>query len=132
MYGDALARYAFPAPHPFGSHRLPAFWREMTRRGLDRRVRIVAPTACDVPTLEAFHDQAYVELVRNASDRGTGFLDAGDTPAFRGVFEAASIVVGTTIAARRSERIRSRGFCRPMSGFSRAMPLPAFGTTCVG
>jgi acetoin utilization protein AcuC len=40
-----------------------------------------------------------VDLVKERSVTGQGFLDGGDTPAFRGVYEAASVVVGATLNA---------------------------------
>jgi len=48
-----------------------------------------------------FHDQAYVDMVMDASRVGTGFLDYGDTPAFQGVFEAAASVAGSVLDAAR-------------------------------
>lgn len=121
MYGEELGRYAFPDPHPFGSRRLHAFWRELTARGLDRQARIVPPETCDWQTLEVFHDREYLEFVRAASERGTGLLDAGDTPALPGIFEAASIVVGTTLAA---VRLVATGQCKrafnPVGGLHHA------------
>jgi len=49
--------------------------------------------------VEAFHDPEYVEFVRRVSERGTGYLDYGDTPAFKGVYEASMWVVGATLTA---------------------------------
>ncbi len=97
--GEALARYGFGQGHPFGPDRMDAFWNEARRRGLDRRVTVGAPEAAAEEDLRRFHTAGYIERVRAQSRSGFGFLDAGDTPAFRGVFEAASCVVGTTLAA---------------------------------
>ena len=49
--------------------------------------------------LESFHTAQYVDLVANRSVTGEGYLDAGDTPAWRGVYEAAADVVGATLLA---------------------------------
>jgi acetoin utilization protein AcuC len=46
-----------------------------------------------------FHTPEYVERVAELSERGSGLLDAGDTPAFPGVYEAAARVVGGTLEA---------------------------------
>jgi acetoin utilization protein AcuC len=40
-----------------------------------------------------------VTRVKNLSEKGFGFLDYGDTPARKGIYEAACIVVGSTLAA---------------------------------
>ena len=97
--GERIARYAFGDGHPFGPDRHEAFWRELVAQGLDRRVQLLAPRAATRRELELFHDPAYVDLVQSRSMTGEGFLDAGDTPAWKGVFEAASDVVGATLVA---------------------------------
>jgi acetoin utilization protein AcuC len=97
--GDELARYAFGHAHPFGPFRHAAFLDEFKRRGYDRLVDVQAPVAADQSMLELFHTHEYVERVKHQSVLGHGFLDWGDTPAFPGVYEAAAIVVGTTLAA---------------------------------
>lgn len=99
FHGEALGRYAFPDPHPFGSHRLPAFWEEFRKRGLDSKVAVEEPASCTRGDLLTFHDVDYVRLVQMASQQGAGYLDAGDTPAFPGVYEAACTAVGTTMRA---------------------------------
>lgn len=97
--GEAIARYGFGNGHPFGSDRHEHFVRELKLQGLHDAVRHLAPRAADVAELTAFHTPAFVEFVRQKSLAGDGYLDGGDTPAFRGVFEAASAVVGATLVA---------------------------------
>lgn len=97
--GESLGAYQFGPDHPFGSRRYPAFVEELDRRGLRQRVQTGTPALAPQEILELFHDPAYLQRVRDASESGEGLLDLGDTPAFRGVFEAASTVVGTVIAA---------------------------------
>ena len=46
-----------------------------------------------------FHDQDYVRLVKRSSEKGVGLLDMGDTPAFKGCYEATSLVVGASLQA---------------------------------
>src|SRR6185503_12918008 len=97
--GAKLADYGFPNGHPFGSDRYGAFMAELERS-------VVAPTLVRKPPrqatraeLEYFHTPAYVDRVIELSKRGSGLLDAGDTPAFPGVYEAAAHVVGGTLEA---------------------------------
>ncbi|MEM2760314.1 MAG: acetoin utilization protein AcuC [Nitrososphaerales archaeon] len=101
IYGDALAKYSFGGSHPWGSDRLYSFWSKFQNEGLDRSRNIVIaePVMADEDTLLSFHSKAYIEFVKKASLLGEGFLDYGDTPAFKGVFEAASYVVGSTLRA---------------------------------
>ncbi len=100
-HGEALGRYGFGHGHPFGPDRLEAFWREMVRRGLDGRVRVMAPVQATRAEIERFHTPEHVERVVRQSRTGEGYLDYGDTPAFPGVYEAAATVVGSTLDAVR-------------------------------
>jgi acetoin utilization protein AcuC len=97
--GDSIARYGFGDGHPFGPDRHEAFMRELHEAGMDGRVKRGSPRAATRDELEYFHTPAYVELVRERSLTGHGYLDAGDTPAWKGVFDAASHVVGATLNA---------------------------------
>ncbi|HTX23748.1 MAG TPA: acetoin utilization protein AcuC [Steroidobacteraceae bacterium] len=119
--GERLARYGFPEGHPFGVDRHEAFAREFEARGLAARVRALQPCEASYEELLAFHTPAYVDFVRERSQSGQGYLDAGDTPAFRGVYEAAATVVGATL--RAAEAIMTgaarRGFV-PIAGLHHA------------
>jgi acetoin utilization protein AcuC len=98
-FGDDLSRYGFGDDHPFGPDRIYAFWKHSVETGLDRQVEIAAPVLCDEAAPLSFHSADYVERVRTQSTSGEGFLDYGDTPAFKGVYEAASYVVGSDLDA---------------------------------
>ncbi len=97
--GDAIARYGFGNAHPFGPDRQAHFLRELRAQGLAAQVELCAPRAASDAELGAFHTPDYLEFVRQRSACGEGFLDGGDTPAFRGVYEAAAAVVGATLTA---------------------------------
>jgi acetoin utilization protein AcuC len=111
VVSERLARYGFGDGHPFGHDRHAAFVREFEARGLDKRVHVLEPRLAAEDELLAFHTQTYVDFVRERSASGQGYLDAGDTPAFRGVYEAAACVVGATLnaadAIMRGERRRA-------------------------
>lgn len=99
FYGDALARYGFENPHPWRSDRIFAFWSKFQNENLDKSSQIVIkdPVSADEESILTFHERDYVDLVKKSSKTGSGFLDMGDTPAFQGIFEASSFVVGTTL-----------------------------------
>ena len=97
--GDAIARYGFGADHPFSEDRHGAFHRELESLGILPGVEIAPPQSCDREQLMRFHTAAHVDRVERLSAEGGGYLDGGDTPAVPGIFEAASAVVGTTLAA---------------------------------
>lgn len=96
---EKLARYAFGDCHPFGPDRFAAFMREFQARGLAQHTGVIEPREASYAELLWFHTPAYIDLVRERSVSGQGFLDEGDTPAFRGVYEAAALVVGATLNA---------------------------------
>jgi len=100
--GEALARYGFGEGHPFGPDRMGAFWSEAIRRGLDKRVAIADPAQAAEELIHRFHTSTYIERVKALSKTGEGVLDYGDTPAFKGVYEAAATVVGSGLAAVES------------------------------
>ena len=127
--GERLARYGFPDGHPFGPDRHAAFLGEFATRGLDRRVRMMetrAATRAELRSLSTRPD--YLDLVAERSVTGEGYLDAGDTPAWRGVYEAAADVVGATLLA--SEEImagRARRAFVPIAGLHHATRGAAAG-----
>jgi acetoin utilization protein AcuC len=119
--GERLARYGFGDGHPFGPDRQAAFLREFAARSLDRKTRVLEPRDASEEELRAFHTPAYLEFVRERSASGQGYLDGGDTPAFRGVYEVAACVVGATL--RGAEGIMSGEFRRafvPIAGLHHA------------
>lgn len=126
--GDALKRYAFGDGHPFGPDRLDAFWQEACKQGLDEEVCLLDPVMALPGDIEYFHQKSYIERVVAQSEQGAGFLDAGDTPAFPGVYEAAAYVVGTTLdACRRLMEGEFRRAFIPIAGLHHARPDSAAG-----
>jgi len=97
--GEELARYGFGEGHPFGHDRHEAFHHELIRSDLGAAIHYASPRRASVDELALFHSPDYINFVSKKSAEGCGFLDGGDTPAFPGIFEAASDVAGTTLAA---------------------------------
>jgi acetoin utilization protein AcuC len=121
VLGERIARYGFPAGHPFGPDRHAAFVREFDTRALRRQVEVLEPVQASAEELRLFHTPAYVDFVRERSELGTGALDAGDTPVFRGVYEAAASVVGGSLLATEwiMARTGARAFV-PIGGLHHA------------
>ncbi len=97
--GDELASYGFGDDHPFGPMRHHVFKQAFYDKGQNEKVDIRDPVSIEQSILELFHTHEYVEKVKQQSKFGTGYLDQGDTPAFIGMFEAASYVAGTVCNA---------------------------------
>lgn len=101
MYGEALAAYGFGNSHPLGRDRLGAFWSKFESQNLHKMNDIIIeqPVMAEEQVLLEFHSKNYVDFVKDASVIGEGYLDYGDTPAYKGVFEDSSFVVGSTLRA---------------------------------
>jgi acetoin utilization protein AcuC len=97
--GAEIAAYGFGDPHPFGTDRHDVFHRELAAAEFDAAIRYMAPRRASVDELLLFHTPEYIDKVSRMSAGGRGYLDEGDTPALPGIFDAASDVVGTTLAA---------------------------------
>lgn len=128
MADEALGRYGFPNGHPFGTDRLGAFLAEYRARGHDSRCSNRPSRVADDAELLMFHTSRHLEYVRKRSAEGTGALDGGDTPAFRGCFEAAARVVGATLVAATAvlEGAAERAFV-PIGGLHHAARDKAAG-----
>lgn len=128
VLGERLARYGFPDGHPFGPDRHGAFVREFQQRGLESRVQVLEPRDALVSELQLFHTPEHIRFVMERSQAGGGWLDGGDTPAFRGVFEAAQCVVGASLTATEwmLERQQRRAFV-PIAGLHHASRRSAAG-----
>lgn len=130
LAGEAIARYGFGEGHPFGPDRHGAFLGGLEERDLPGRVVLESPSDASREDVELFHSPHHVGFVEEMSERGSGFLDFGDTPAFPGIYDAARSVVGTTLRAgemvmagqcrrafvpiaglHHAGRVRTSGFC---------------------
>ncbi|SVC12566.1 uncharacterized protein METZ01_LOCUS265420, partial [marine metagenome] len=97
--GEALARYGFGDDHPFGPDRHEVFHAELVAAKLGEAIVYAEPRSASIDQLLLFHSADYIDYVSRKSAEGSGYLDGGDTPAFPGILQVASDVVGTTLAA---------------------------------
>jgi len=94
---------------------------EAGEKGLLDHVSMCAPVQASKEDIARFHSEAYIERVKSASEAGTGLLDAGDTPAFPGIYEAAATVAGSVLdAAARIMDGRCRRAFVPIAGLHHA------------
>lgn len=100
VYGGArLASYGFGDGHPFGPDRHDVFWKALDESGLKAKIRVLPPVRAQDEEVLRFHTGAYLDKVREQSATGVGFLDYGDTPAVKGIYESALFVVGSVLDA---------------------------------
>jgi len=126
--GKELAAYNFGQTHPFGPARHDRFAEQFRALHLNLKVDVLTPVEGTDEQLLLFHTKEYVNLVKQASLSGEGVLDCGDTPAFKGVFEIARTVVGTTLAGidQIMQHNYKRGFT-PIGGLHHARRNTAAG-----
>jgi acetoin utilization protein AcuC len=100
VYADKkLASYHFGKHHPFGPKRFDAFLQGFKELKLDNATDIGSAVPATREMLEWFHTSAYVEKVIKASKTGDGYLDRGDTPAIKGIYDACRLCVGSVLDA---------------------------------
>ncbi len=117
----ATAAYGFGHGHPFGPDRHDVFHAELQSSGVADDVVMVAARQASRDELLSYHTEDYLNFVRDTCDGGGAMLDAQDTPAFPGLYEAAAACVGGTLnlvdAIMRGET--RRGFI-PIGGLHHA------------
>lgn len=126
--GTALARYGFPAPHPFAVTRQDAFLRAATAAGLVAQVEVCTGRPATVDELRRFHDASHIAAVAVAESAGRAALDQGDTPVFAGLYAAACQVAGSALdgLAAILDGRHQRSF-QPVGGLHHAWPDRASG-----
>ncbi|MDH3982884.1 MAG: acetoin utilization protein AcuC [Gammaproteobacteria bacterium] len=97
--GEEIAAYGFGDPHPFGIDRHDVFHAELEKEGLAEIVDFGHPRPALVDELALFHTAEHIDKVSRMSAVGEGWLDEGDTPAVKGIYDAASAVVGAVLCA---------------------------------
>ncbi|MCS7132317.1 MAG: acetoin utilization protein AcuC [Aigarchaeota archaeon] len=99
IHGQEMLLYSFPNPHPFRKERVIPFMRGLDEleREFGDSIVFIKPETASVDRVLLFHDKRYVDFVRECSEIGEGYLDYGDTPAFKGCYEASLYVVGSTL-----------------------------------
>ncbi|MDH4188648.1 MAG: acetoin utilization protein AcuC [Betaproteobacteria bacterium] len=126
--GEQLGGYGFPAGHPLSVDRQGAFVDAARARGLIERALVVEAPQGTRAQIERFHHADYIDEVIEASRRGEGYLDGGDTPAFPGCYEAAAQVVGAALdGARRVMAGEARRSFQPVGGLHHARRGAAAG-----
>ncbi len=130
-YSDKYLSYNFGPWHPpFKPYREQRLMELLREHGLlgGNYVDPVEPESATDEELMLVHTMDYIKFVKRASEEGTGYLDYGDTPAFKGIHEAAAIRVGGTLLVTKLVNSGKylHGF-NPGGGFHHAKPSGAAG-----
>ncbi|MUN28831.1 acetoin utilization protein AcuC [Sulfuracidifex metallicus] len=99
VWSDLYYNYSFPDDHPFKSIRESLTKKFLDQLGLFHEIKQVEPDPIDEEVLLQVHSKDYINVVKRMSERGHGMLDDGDTPAFRGIYEASLARVAGNLKA---------------------------------
>ncbi len=98
IYHEDYLGYNFGPVHPLRPKRYKDTFELLQKlRVFDRMVRPYKPSRATEEDLVLVHSREYVHRVKKQCEIGTGYLDYGDTPARRGIYEASSSKVGGSI-----------------------------------
>lgn len=101
VYSEDFMKYDFGPTHPLRPVRLKLTFDLLKETGVldNSSVSIHLPRQATEDELLMVHTKEYIEEVKSFSKTGVGYLDSGDTPAFKGIHEATAIAVGGSIVA---------------------------------
>lgn len=118
VYSDEFLKYDFGPGHPLTPIRLKLTYELSRAKGLfdDQNITIVPPRVASKEEVRLFHSEEYTDLVKRMSKVGYGLLDYGDTPAFKGVYEASAITVGASLDAADAVMNRQADHAMNISG----------------
>ena len=119
--GERLARYGFGDGHPFGPDRHAAFSRSSPRAGSTSACASWKRAPPRARNCNLFTRRSISTWWPSVRAPARVILDAGDTPALRGVYEAAADVVGATLlAAEQIMAGKARRAFIPIAGLHHA------------
>jgi acetoin utilization protein AcuC len=100
VWDDGFVDYNLGPYHPLRPVRVRLTYDLIRSKGIleDDTTKVVKARSASRDEIKLFHEDTYVALVEKYSKKGSGLLDAGDTPAFKGCYEATSLVVGASLA----------------------------------
>ena len=101
IWDEKFLDYNFGPQHPLRPIRVKLTHDLIQLKGILQQgfVDVVKPRLASRGEILLFHQDNYVRLVEHYSKKGSGLLDMGDTPAFKGCYEATRLVVGASIDA---------------------------------
>ncbi len=104
VWDDGFVNYNLGPYHPLRPIRVKLTYDLIRSKEIlkNEAVEVVKARTASRDEILLFHEDSYVKLVQQYSKNGSGLLDAGDTPAFKGCYEATSLVVGASLVGADS------------------------------
>lgn len=100
VYSDNYLKYFFGDEHPFQQIRVKLTLELLKKlNAFDSKAKIFEAEKASEEELRLVHSRDYIDFVKEMSKKGFGYLDHGDTPAKKGIFDGACYAVGGTLKA---------------------------------
>lgn len=98
IFHNEYLQYQFGPYHPFQPIREQRTLALCSELGLfDDQTKLFQPEPATEESLRLVHSEKYIRFVKKMCRQGIGYLDTGDTPATRGLYEGALRVVGGSL-----------------------------------
>lgn len=100
IYHKNYLKYQFGPAHPFQPMREKKTFDLLKKLEVfNKKAKYFKPKSASEKQLLLVHSKEYVEFVKRMSKVGKGFLDYGDTPATKGIYEGTCSRVGGSLLA---------------------------------
>ncbi|MFG6148250.1 acetoin utilization protein AcuC [Halobacillus sp. B23F22_1] len=106
VFADDFINYKFRDDHPFNQLRVLMTKDLLEKEKVLSKEQLLEPRIATEDELKLFHSSKYVDAVKRASrnglteDEGLEYgIGTEDTPMFKGMHEASSLLVGSTLSA---------------------------------
>ena len=100
VYHEDYLKYYFGPTHPFKPVR-EKYTLDLLKelKVFDGKAKYYEPEPASEEDLMLVHTKKYVDFVKKMSEMGSGYLDYGDTPATKSIYEGSCSVVGGSLYA---------------------------------
>jgi acetoin utilization protein AcuC len=98
LFHDEYLQYQFGPYHPFQPIREQRALALCSKSGIfDNSTKLIQPDSATEDNLRLVHSERFIQFVKKMCHQGVGYLDTGDTPATKGLYEGALRVVGGSL-----------------------------------
>lgn len=128
-YSDSMLKYYFGEEHPFQPIRYKRVKDTLDEIGaFGPALELREAPSVKLEALRTVHPRSYLDYVNAMSQKGTGYLDKGDTPVTSGLYQGSLAVTGATVAgAVAVAKGEVQHALNPAGGMHHAHPSEASG-----